>query len=404
MKAGWTTKPLGELCNIELGKTPDRSNPAYWDEKGSTGNVWLSIADLLRAENRIISDSKEYVSDKGAALCKVVPEGTLLASFKLTLGRLAFAGRDLLTNEAIAALTIHNEHELAKEFLFYCLTFFDWVKAAETDVKLKGMTLNKAKLRLIPISFPPLAEQHRIVTLLDEAFADIATAKANAEKNLQNARELASELSAQILSAPSANCTTKSLEDIVEADCSLSYGIVQPGDEFESGLPIVRPVDLDRPLIELDGLKRIDPTLAKGYERTKLKGGEVLLCVRGTTGTLSCASSALAGANVTRGIVPIRFNPNSVSQELGYFLMRSAPVQAQIRAKTYGTALMQINIRDLRQIQIPVPHPSQQAAIAKALQDAEEQTNRLTEIQAQKLTALDDLKKSLLHQAFSGQL
>jgi type I restriction enzyme S subunit len=69
---------------------------------------------------------------------------TLLASFKLTLGRLAFAGRDLFTNEAIAALTIFNEREQSKEFLFYFLNFFDWDKATEGDVKIKGKTLNKA--------------------------------------------------------------------------------------------------------------------------------------------------------------------------------------------------------------------------------------------------------------------
>jgi type I restriction enzyme S subunit len=134
--------------------------------------------------------SKEYISDKGAAICKLVRKGTLLVSFKLTLGRLAFAGRDLFTNEAIAALTISNEHEISNKFLFYCLTYFDWVKAAENDVKLKGMTLNKAKLKVMPISFPPLPEQQRIVALLDEAFAGLATAKANAERNLRNARAI----------------------------------------------------------------------------------------------------------------------------------------------------------------------------------------------------------------------
>jgi type I restriction enzyme S subunit len=190
MKKGWQTKKLGELCEIELGKTPARANASFWDEKRETGNVWLSIADLLKAEDNVVVDSKEYVSDKGAAICKLVPKGTLLVSFKLTLGRLAFAGRDLFTNEAIAALTIFNEREISKEFLFYCLTFFDWVKAAENDVKLKGMTLNKAKLKVMPVSFPPLAEQQRIVGLLDEAFEGLANAKANAQKNLQNARAL----------------------------------------------------------------------------------------------------------------------------------------------------------------------------------------------------------------------
>ena len=112
-------------------------------------------------------------------------------SFKLTLGRLAFAGRDLYTNEAIAALTLFDERELYKNFLFYFLHFFDWIKAAENDVKLKGMTLNKAKLKELEVHFPKsLAEQKRIVAILDKIFEGIDAAVANAEKNLANAREL----------------------------------------------------------------------------------------------------------------------------------------------------------------------------------------------------------------------
>ena len=120
-----------------------------------------------------------YHSMKGAAISKIVRTGTLLASFKLTLGRLAFAGRDLYTNEAIAALTIRDEQELLKEFLFWFLHYFDWDSATEGDVKIKGKTLNKAKLRGVQVPIPPLAEQRRIVAILDEAFEGIATAKAN---------------------------------------------------------------------------------------------------------------------------------------------------------------------------------------------------------------------------------
>ncbi len=190
MKASLQTKRLGEICAIELGKTPARANKAFWDEKRETTNVWLSIADLLNAEDNLAVDSKEYLSDRGAAVSKIVRKGTLMVSFKLTLGRMAFAGRDLYTNEAIAALNLFNEREPSKEFLFYFLHFFDWQKAAENDVKLKGMTLNKAKLKEIQVPFPPLPEQKRIVGILDKAFDSIATAKANAEKNLQNARAL----------------------------------------------------------------------------------------------------------------------------------------------------------------------------------------------------------------------
>ena len=404
VKKGWQAKKLGELCEIELGKTPARANVSFWDEKRETSNVWLSIADLLKAEDNVVVDSKEYVSDKGAAICKIVPKGTLLVSFKLTLGRLAFAGRDLFTNEAIAALTIFNERELSKEFLFYCLTFFDWVKAAENDVKLKGMTLNKAKLKVMPVSFPSLAEQQRIVGVLDEAFEGLANAKANAEKNLQNARALFESHLQSVFTQRGPGWVEKTLEDIADADCSLSYGIVQPGDEFDEGMPIVRPTDLTTKIIRLGGLKRIDPKLAGGYKRTALQGGELLLCVRGSTGVVSIASPELVGANVTRGIVPIRFNRSLLLPEFGFYLISGGPVQSQIREKTYGTALMQINIRDLRVITFSVPPLQEQKRLAANLDDLHEETQRLAAIYQRKLAALEALKKSLLHQAFTGEL
>ena len=78
MKQAWQSKQLGQLCEIELGRTPARANSAFWDEKHETGNVWLSIADLLKAKDNIVVDSKEYVSDKGATICKLVPKGSLL--------------------------------------------------------------------------------------------------------------------------------------------------------------------------------------------------------------------------------------------------------------------------------------------------------------------------------------
>jgi type I restriction enzyme S subunit len=194
------------------------------------------------------------------------------------------------------------------------------------------------------------------------------------------------------------------MAEVAASDCSLSYGIVQPGEEVEDGLPVVRPTDLTRTKIGLDGLKRIDPKLAESYQRTSLQGGELLLCVRGSTGVISMAAPELKGANVTRGIVPIRLNSMLLSQDFGFHLLRAEPVQTQIRAKTYGAALMQINIGDLRKIAVAVPALNEQRAIATQLDALASETQRLMQIYEQKLAALAALKKSLLHQAFSGEL
>ena len=144
------------------------------------------------------------------------------------------------------------------------------------------------------------------------------------------------------------------LEDVVSEDCSLSYGIVQPGDSVDDGIPIVRPVDLIDNVVEPDNLKRTTIDIANSYKRTVLKGGELLLCVRGTTGILSMASTRLNGSNVTRGIVPIWFKKN-ISKAFMFHQIKSDYVQNQIKEKTYGTTLLQINIKDLRKIKVILP-------------------------------------------------
>ena len=264
--------------------------------------------------------------------------------------------------------------------------------------------VNKSKFNSIAIVLPPLPEQQRIVTLLDEAFDGIATARAHAEKNLQNARAIFESHLQSVFTNQGTDWKCLPFEKAVDSACTMSYGIVQPGEEYPDGLPIVRPTDLGGKIIEIEGLKRIDPTLANSYRRTTLRGGDILLCVRGTTGQISVASAELAGANVTRGIVPIFFERTLVAQDFGYYLMRSDFFQSQIRDKTYGTALQQINIGDLRNLTLPIPPLFQQEALTSKFDDLGAETQRLESLYQHKLRALDEFKKSLLAQAFSGAL
>jgi type I restriction enzyme S subunit len=264
--------------------------------------------------------------------------------------------------------------------------------------------LNLVDLRKVLVPVPPLPEQQRIVALLDEALAGLATAKANAERSLRNARAVFESHLAVTFSRRGDGWAEMSLDEVVDPSCTLSYGIVQPGEDHLDGLPVVRPTDMAEKVICLEGLKRIDPRLAEGYRRTTLQGGELLLCVRGSTGVVSIAAPELRGANVTRGIVPVRFNSAYVLPELGYYLMKSEHVQSQIREKTYGAALMQINIRDLRAITLFVPSLKEQSVMALTLSGLDTEVQRLTQIYERKLAALEELKKSLLQQAFNGEL
>lgn len=378
MKAGWQSKPF-EGCIAKVKYTPkiprqdfldDGAFPIVSQEAEFINGYWNNEADLFKVSTPLV------VFGDHTKVLKYI-------DFDFVLG-------------ADGVKILQPQDFLLPKFFYYQL------QTAPLDSL--GYARHYKLLKELQIAYPAKPEQQRIVAILDEAFAGIATARAAAEQNRQNARALFESHLQSVFSQRGEGWMEKTLEDAVDGQCSLSYGIVQPGEDQPDGLPIVRPTDLGEKTIELDGLKRINPSLADSYRRTTLRGGDLLLCVRGSTGMVSVASDALAGGNVTRGIVPIHFDNTLVTQDFGYYLMRSAPIQQQIREKTYGAALMQINIRDLRNLILPIPPRAVQAELAGTFESLLEDTQRLEALYQRKLETLSKLKQSLLHQAFSGQL
>ena len=163
MKAveGWQKGRLGELCSIEIGGTPSRSNPDLWDASKETLNLWVSIRDLNRT---VITDTAEHISDSGVkhSNVKLQNSGTVLLSFKLSIGRVAFAGVPLYTNEAIAGL---NSNKIDLNYLFHGLNH--WALLKDVDQAIKGATLNKEKLKKITFEYPKsITEQTKIAEIL----------------------------------------------------------------------------------------------------------------------------------------------------------------------------------------------------------------------------------------------
>ena len=188
MSSHWQEVALGDICQIQIGGTPSRSEDAYWWKSNEDGErlPWVSISDL---QERVITSTKEGITRLGLerSNAKRVPQGTLLMSFKLTIGKLAFAGRDLYTNEAIASLPLRTSDSVYPEFLYYGLQY--WDLTANTDQAVKGVTLNKQKLQEIPCLLPPLSEQKKIAEILSGIDRLIKTHKEMIARleNLKNA-------------------------------------------------------------------------------------------------------------------------------------------------------------------------------------------------------------------------
>ena len=120
---------LNELCEINIGKTPSRSNSDYW----GIGNKWLSIADL---KSKYVSEAKEEITDLAVeeAKMRVVPKNTVVMSFKLSIGKLAILQEDMYTNEAIANFRIKNKELITPEYLYYALKTLNFDNS--TDLSL----------------------------------------------------------------------------------------------------------------------------------------------------------------------------------------------------------------------------------------------------------------------------
>jgi type I restriction enzyme S subunit len=179
----WKVKRLGEICEISMGRTPSRLNPAFW----GAGHVWLSIADL---HGKVLSSSKEQITPLGASSMRLIPKGTLLMSFKLSIGRLCFAGCDLYTNEAICGF---NNLLANSDYLYYALSCTDFSLYGKQAVK--GYTLNKKSLALVEVPLPSNEEQAAIANVLSSMDAELS----DVENRLAKTRDLKQGMMQELL-------------------------------------------------------------------------------------------------------------------------------------------------------------------------------------------------------------
>jgi len=179
----WPQVDLYEVCEINVGKTPSRHNELYW----GSGQPWLSIRDM--SQGLEIVDTKEQITDLAIkeSNIKIVTAGTVLFSFKLSIGKIGIAQKNIYTNEAIAALPIKDDTKLCKEYLVHALS--RWEFGIKTHRAVMGATLNKEKLQSLKIPLPPLKEQKRIAAILDKA------------DNLRRKRQQAIQLADEFLRA-----------------------------------------------------------------------------------------------------------------------------------------------------------------------------------------------------------
>ncbi len=164
----WEWVRFGSLVEFPLGKTPPRKESEYWTNANYN---WVSIADM--EDGKHIKTTKEYVNDvakENIFKNRISPKGTLLMSFKLTVGKVSILDIDAFHNEAIISIyPYYDVNNITRNYLFYTLPLLS--QEGDTKSAIKGKTLNKTSLNALFIPLPSMSEQKRIVEKLQEVLS-----------------------------------------------------------------------------------------------------------------------------------------------------------------------------------------------------------------------------------------
>jgi type I restriction enzyme S subunit len=394
MTSATPRKKLSELFTFKNGRGFSKS------EWSSRGLPIIRIQNLNDANAPFNYFGGEYSDDI------LVEQGDLLFSWSGTVG--SSFGSHLwdrekgVLNQHIFKITPTNG--ISKTYAYYGLRYIteEIEKSVSGAVGLVHIT--KARLNEFTLPVPPLTEQRRIVGILDEAFDGIATVKANAEKNLQNAHALFESLVDSIFGELSTKVAGKALADCVENISTGPFGsLLHKSDYEEGGIPLVNPINIDGDTIVPDARTAVGADTAKRLARYILREGDVVTARRGEIGRCAVVTAEQDGWLCGTGSFFIRPACGVDSRFLTH-LLRSRLYRSQLERLSSRATMPSIGNDDLANLIVHVPSAERQRQIEAKLRWLAEQLNCLESIYQRKLAALDELKKSLLHQAFSGQL
>lgn len=382
---------LNELCEINIGKTPSRSNQAYW----GNGNKWLSISDM---QGKYVSNTKEQITDLAVNECKmkIVPKNTVLMSFKLSIGKIAITTEELYTNEAIASFPIIQKNKLISEYLYYALQTLKLDKLSDRAVK--GATLNKDKLNQIKIPLTTLEQQKKIVKVLNKAQELIDKRKAQIEALDQ----LTQSVFLEMFGDPATNPKKWPMGFIKDLALKTQYGTSKKASEDTGKYPILRMNNITyEGHWDLTDLKYVDLD-DKEVEKYLVHKGELLFNrtnskeLVGKTAVYRFEKPMAFAGYLVKLIPNEKANAEFISAYLNSKYGKS--ILFSMAKNIVGMA--NINAEELKSIKIYIPPKQLQDQFAEIVQKIESQR----ELFKKGLVELEKNFNSLMQRAFKGEL
>lgn len=395
--------PLGELCErITKGSSPKWQGFKYVDEPGI-----LFVTSENVGENEMLFRKAKYVEEafNEKDTRSILKHGDVLTNLVgASIGRTAIFDRDDIANinQAVGILRCVPDR-LYNRFLAFLLNspvFKSILHANEVNNARANLSLTFFKNLEIPL--PELAEQKQIVAILDEAFAAIAKAKENAEKNLANARELFESYLNRVFAQQGDGWEDKKLLDVCHKVTVGHVGSMK-NRYVSGGVPMLRSQNIRPFYVTLENVVYIDDDFHAELKKSSLEPGDLAIVRTGYPGTAAVVPNSLPKSNCS-DLVIVKSDPHRANAHFLALFFNSEFGKRLVAGNLTGAAQKHFNVTAAKKVLIPFPPVEQQQTFVDECLAFRRHAERLEAAYTQKLANLDELKQSLLQKAFTGQL
>lgn len=391
MKKGWKYKKIKDVGEVIGGTTPSTTNSEFWG-----GDIcWISPAELHGEHYLYDSIKKITAKAVSAKSLKELPVGTVILSSRAPIGKIAINKVPMYCNQGFKCVVCGPE--LYNEFLYWWLYGkVDYLNSLGTGATFKEISKTVVENIVVPI--PPLDEQQLIVSRLDVAFAHIDELKANAEKQLSEARALFQKALTKAME-PKEGWEEKKMKEIV---VSLTDGDHQPPPKSNDGIPFITisNIDKDANRIDFEDTFFVPRSYFEGLKKDRIPHeGDVLYTVTGSFG-IPVLIDFQKEFCFQRHIALIRPNQNRLSSKFLYYWILSSYATTQAEDTATGTAQRTVSLNSLRNFVITIPSLSEQQRIVSRLDSLSAHVRELEEVLQKTIAECDALKQALLRQVF----
>lgn len=378
---------LGDLFEIQIGKTPSRANQNYW-----TNGLynWLSIADMN--QGKYLDRTKEKINDLAVkeSNIKLIPENTVVLSYKLSIGKVGITKKSMFTNEAIASLIPLNNN-IDINFLYWALQHIDLM--ANTDRAAMGQTLNKAKLKEIKIPLPSLSEQKCIAEILDKA----DELRQKRQQSIEKLDELLQATFIDMFGDPVTNPKNLDYIQLGKLGNWASGGTPSRSNKtfFNGTIPWYTSGELNNIYVS-DSIEKISIEAIENSSTKLIPRGSLLLGMYDTAGLKSSITTIDSACN--QAIAFAKINDNLANKLFVYHQIQL--IKEHLKQKQRGVRQKNFNLTMIKEIEILNPKLELQNSFAKTAARIEQQKQTLLK----QLNEQKNLFQSLQQRAFNGEL